>query len=75
MVDRGQLVAFVVAVVLVIAGWATGRWWVVALTPLLVTATWYASPYVLVLLSTSRQSRPAFAWNAPERSRPIEPVL
>ena len=75
MVDRGQLAAFVVAVVLVIAGWATGRWWVVALTPLLVTATWYASPYILVLLSTSRQSRPAFAWTSAEPRRPIEPVL
>jgi hypothetical protein len=75
MVDRGQLAAFVVAVLLVIAGWASGEWWVVAITPLLVAATWYASPYVLVLLRTSRQSRPAFAWTNPAPRRPLESAL
>lgn len=70
-VDQAQTAAFVVAVLLVCAGYVTGRWWPVALTPVLVAATWYASPYLLVLLGTSHRLRPAFPWTHAEQDRPL----
>jgi hypothetical protein len=69
-----QMGALALGTALVLLGWLVAHsWWPPLLGVALTVATWWASPFVLVLYRRSGRFRPPFPWVVRERVMPLDP--